>query len=100
MPHATNLDVKCPNQDFTMVNLNYPVRKTINWSPDSCGDVVFSIEVDNLVLTRKYTGSDAFPRFLQDFSTRNQNFLSQGFSATSIRFGAAEYHPYQGELPF
>jgi type VI secretion system protein ImpL len=79
MPHATNLDVKCQNQAFTMVNLNYPVQKTINWSPDNCGDVVFSIEVDNLVLTRKYTGSDAFPRFLKDFSRGTGTFYPRDF---------------------
>jgi type VI secretion system protein ImpL len=61
------------------VKLNYPVRKTINWSPGSCGDVVFSIEVGNLVLTRKYVGSDSFPRFLQDFSTGTRTFYPRDF---------------------
>jgi type VI secretion system protein ImpL len=78
-PHATNLDVKCANQAFNMVNLQYPVQKTIDWSPDTCGDVVFSIEVGNLILTRIYRGNDAFPKFLRDFSRGTRTFYPKDF---------------------
>ena len=62
-----------------MSNLNFPVRKIFEWSPDSCGDVIFSIEVGNLVLTRKYTGDKAFPRFLSDFGKGQKTFYPKHF---------------------
>jgi type VI secretion system protein ImpL len=79
IPHATNLHIKCANQDFTMVNYNFPVQKTIDWSPNTCGNVDFSIEVGNLVLSKKYTGADAFPKFLIDFSQGTSIFYPKDF---------------------
>ena len=78
-PHATNLQVDCSNQTFSMMNLNFPVRKTIEWSPTDCGDVNFSIEVGNLVLKRTYSGEDAFPRFLREFSGGTRTFRPGDF---------------------
>ncbi|MBN1932239.1 MAG: hypothetical protein JW786_11590 [Desulfobacterales bacterium] len=67
-PHATRLQLQCADDIQSMINLNYPIRKGFNWSPQNCGDVVFKIEVGSLVLTQKYTGDQAFPRFLKDFA--------------------------------
>ncbi len=78
-PHATNLEVRCAAETLGMMNLNYPVQKTFNWSPSECGDVNFSIEVGNLVLSSKYTGEDAFPRFLREFSKGTRTFYAKDF---------------------
>jgi type VI secretion system protein ImpL len=78
-PHATTLEVKCVSGTFRMTNLNFPVRKTFEWSPNTCGDVFFSIEVGNLALTRKYTGDQAFPRFLRDFANGQRTFYPKNF---------------------
>jgi len=76
-PHATSLELQCTTETPRLVNLNYPLSKTFNWSPQTCGDVIFKIEVGNLVLTKKYTGYQAFPKFIKDFE-RGQRVFSQG----------------------
>ncbi len=78
-PHATRLELQCADQTQTLINRNYPIRKTFNWSPQNCGDVLFQIEVGSLVLTRRYTGALAFARFLQDFSTGGHKFSPNDF---------------------
>jgi type VI secretion system protein ImpL len=78
-PHATTLELKCADESFKIVNLNYPVRKTFNWSGEACGDVNFSIEVGNLVLSRRYSGQMAFPEFLKDFSSGTRVFTPRSF---------------------
>ena len=76
IPHATSLELQCATETPRLVNLNYPLSKTFNWSPQTCGDVIFKIEVGNLVLTKKYTGYQAFPEFIKDFE-RGQRVFSQ-----------------------
>jgi len=66
-PHATRLELQCGGSSQTLANQNYPAGKTFNWSPDNCGDVLFQIEVGDLVLTRRYLGPQSFPEFLQSF---------------------------------
>ena len=78
-PAATRLELQCAKGDQVLVNRNYRIRKTFEWTPASCGDVVFQIEVGNLVLTRKYTGYQAFARFLQDFSRGSKIFSPSDF---------------------
>jgi len=78
-PHATHLELQCAGSTTTLSNLNYPVRKVFEWIPGSCGDVVFSIEVGNLVLTKRYSGSLAFARFLQDFKSGQHRFTPDDF---------------------
>ncbi len=78
-PHATSLEVRCAGGTLGMMNFNYPIQKTFDWSPSECGDVNFNIEVGNLVLPRKYTGEDAFPRFLQDFYKGTRTFYAKDF---------------------
>jgi type VI secretion system protein ImpL len=77
--HATRLELQCADQSTTLVNLNYPVSKTFDWSPQDCGDVIFEIEVGKLVLTKKYTGYQGFPRFLKDFGTGQRTFYPGHF---------------------
>jgi type VI secretion system protein ImpL len=104
-PHATKLEVQCANETIRLVNLNYPVRKRFYWSPQNCGDVVFSIEIGSLVLTRRYKGDRAFPKFLKDFEKGSCTFYPTEFpdeEAALKRFGI-EYikvnYEFQGHQP-
>ncbi len=78
-PHATHLELQCAGETLRLTNLQYPVRKTFDWSPRGGCDVVFTIEVGDLVLTRTYTGSLAFARFLDDFRTGQHRFVPGDF---------------------
>jgi type VI secretion system protein ImpL len=78
-PHATQLDVTCGGKVSHLINLNYPVRKRFNWSPGTCEDTTFSIDVGRLTLTRKYTGSLGFARFLAEFNPGKKRFYPKDF---------------------
>ncbi|PID40768.1 MAG: type VI secretion system protein ImpL [Proteobacteria bacterium] len=78
-PHATKLELQCGDTRNRLVNLHYPIRKTFNWSAQNCGDVTFTIEVGNLVLTKTYPGYLGFPRFLNDFKTGQKTFRPRDF---------------------
>jgi type VI secretion system protein ImpL len=78
-PHATRLELQCADKTQSLINRNYPIRKTFDWSPQDCGDVLFQIEIGSLVLTRKYTAHLAFARFLQDFSKGTHRFYPKDF---------------------
>jgi type VI secretion system protein ImpL len=89
-PHATILEVQCGTQRQRLENLNYPVNKTFNWSPQTCGDVILEIQVGHLILSRRYTGDKAFPRFLKDFEKGSHTFSPADFpddEPTLRRFG-------------
>lgn len=104
-PHATHLELQCAGSTTNLSNLNYPVRKVFEWIPGSCGDVVFSIEVGNLVLTKRYTGSLAFARFLQDFKSGQHRFTPDDFpdQRTSLKSMKIQYikvqYRIQGSTP-
>jgi len=78
-PHATVLELQCAGQSTRLENLNYPVAKTFVWTPQSCGDVVFQISVGNLVLTKTYTGYNAFAKFLDEFKSGQRTFSREEF---------------------
>jgi type VI secretion system protein ImpL len=78
-PHATSLEVQCGDQRNKLLNLHYPVRKTFIWSPKTCGDVVFKIEIGNLVLTKNYDGYLGFANFLKDFQNGQHTFRPGDF---------------------
>ncbi|MGE5238549.1 MAG: type VI secretion system protein ImpL, partial [Chloroflexota bacterium] len=78
-PHATRLELQCATGSQSLINLNYPVSKTFNWAPESCGNVVFQIEVGDVVLVKKYLGPHGFPDFLQDFKAGQRVFYPQDF---------------------
>ncbi len=78
-PHATRLTLQCMEGQQTLVNMNYPVRKTMTWSSQRCGSVQFSIEVGNLVLTKTYTGPEAFAKFFKDFPGGSHRFSPDDF---------------------
>ena len=78
-PHATRLEIQCNGNSQSLVNNNYPVGKTFSWSPDACGDVLFQIEVGDLVLTRHYMGQQGFPDFLKDLHGGRRTFAAGEF---------------------
>ena len=103
--HATRLEVQCANETLSLVNLNYPIGKTFDWSPQDCGDVIFHIEVGKLVLTKKYSGYQAFPKFLKDFSKGQHTFYPSEFPGKEaalkrlgIKYIKAKYR-FKGHKP-
>jgi type VI secretion system protein ImpL len=76
-PQSTRFEMQCATGAQVIENLNFPVKKSIPWSPDTCGEVVFQIEVGDLVLTRKYQN---LPEFLQDFQGGKHTFYAQDFA--------------------
>ncbi len=80
LPKATRLELQCGNTVYRLVNRNYPVKRTFNWSRHDCGDVNLQIVlVDDLVLTKHYSGSRAFVEFLEDFSKGPRIFSADDF---------------------
>lgn len=78
-PHATRIELQCASGVQTMENLNFPISKVFTWAPDSCGDLVFQIDVGDLVLTKTYQGPQGFPAFLKDFPGGRHTFSPQDF---------------------
>jgi type VI secretion system protein ImpL len=78
-PHATRLTLQCMDSQQVLVNMNYPVSKTFTWSSQRCGGVTFAIEVGNVVLTRQYSGPEAFAKFLMEFGGGTRTFSPGDF---------------------
>lgn len=78
-PHATRIELQCAGGVQSLINLNYPAGRTFNWTPDSCGDVNFQIEVADVILKKRYTGEHAFPDFIQDFPGGHRTFYPNDF---------------------
>ncbi|MBC2713129.1 MAG: type VI secretion system protein ImpL [Desulfosarcina sp.] len=83
-PHSTTLELQCGDEKNKLLNLHYPVKKTFRWSPQNCGDVVFKIEIGNLVLTRVYGGYQGFAKFLRDFQTGQRTFRPDDFPDSAL----------------
>lgn len=78
-PHGTRLELQCGANAQTLVNNNYPVSKTFYWMPDGCSEVALQIEISDLVLTKRYSGPQAFPDFLKDFRGGSRKFSAREF---------------------
>ena len=83
-PHATRLEIQCNGSSQSLVNNNYPVGKTFSWSPDACSDVLFQIEVGDVVLSRHYMGQQGFPDFLKDLRGGRRTFTAREFPGEKI----------------
>jgi type VI secretion system protein ImpL len=81
LPTATFLELQCADKRQTLINRNYPVLQVFAWSPQTCGDVIFKIEIGSLLPTIKYGGPQAFARFLQDFPSGERTFTPEDFPA-------------------
>ncbi|MBM4330009.1 MAG: type VI secretion system protein ImpL [Deltaproteobacteria bacterium] len=104
-PQSTRLDLQCGGSAQSLVNFNYPVNKTFQWSPDTCGDVLFQIEVGDVILKKKYSGFQAFPEFLQEFKGGIRTFFVGEFPAEKaalerlgIQFIRVKYE-FSGDQP-
>ncbi len=86
-PHATHLKIQCTEGTKRIDNFQFPVKKTIIWSPSSCGDVTLEIDVADLKLVKRYTGYHAFAKFLKDFRTGQKVFYPNDFpdDASSLK---------------
>jgi type VI secretion system protein ImpL len=78
-PHATHVELQCANTTQKLDNFQFPMRKTFNWAQETCGDVLFEIDVSDMVLTKVYRGNQAFPSFLSDFRTGKKTFYPKDF---------------------
>jgi type VI secretion system protein ImpL len=78
-PHGSRIELQCVTGPQTLINHNYPVAKTFTWSPDTCTDVVFQIEAGDVVITKRYTGEQAFPEFIHDFPGGSRTFQVSEF---------------------
>jgi type VI secretion system protein ImpL len=79
LPSLTSLELQCGAEVQSLQNRNYPIMKNFTWSPDSCGDVVLKIEVGGITLTKRYSGLQGFPEFLQEFRQGRRTFQSREF---------------------
>jgi type VI secretion system protein ImpL len=73
-PSATHLELRCETGVQKLDNYNYPSAATFKWSPETCGDVIFTIEVGDVVLTKVYDGDLGFPKFLRDLRGGERTF--------------------------
>jgi type VI secretion system protein ImpL len=87
-PHATHLTLQCMDGQQTLANMNYPVSKTMTWSSQRCGSVLFTIEVGNLVLTKSYSGPESFAKFIMDFPNGLHRFSPDDFPAQAAQLRA------------
>lgn len=78
-PHLTRLEFQCSAGTQVLENLNYPVSKAFNWSPEACGDVSLQIEVGNIALVRRYSGPQAFPTFVKEFHGGRRTYYPHDF---------------------
>ncbi|SPD75706.1 Type VI secretion system ATPase and inner membrane protein TssM [uncultured Desulfobacterium sp.] len=76
---STTLEMQCATDTVSIVNYNFPVKKTFDWKPGDCSEVILTINVGKTSLIRKYSGSDAFPKFLRDFPGGERVFYARDF---------------------
>jgi type VI secretion system protein ImpL len=66
-PFATILTLQCAPEPKTLANYNFPATGAFTYIPSQCGDVSLMIKVENLTLTKVWTGPNALPQLLLDF---------------------------------
>ncbi|MCJ7581702.1 MAG: hypothetical protein MUP98_14350 [Candidatus Aminicenantes bacterium] len=66
-PHATILELQCAGKSQKLIITSFSEEQDFNWSPQTCKNVILTIEFKNKKLTKKYTGDMAFPEFVKDF---------------------------------
>jgi type VI secretion system protein ImpL len=79
-PHSTTLSLRCGDRLTRLTNMNFPVKKTFIWVPEICTDVTLKIEIGSQVLTKKFTGQLAFPKFFNAFPDGKRTFSIDEFS--------------------
>ena len=96
-PHATHVELQCDSEDQKLSNFQFRTKQNFHWVRETCDDVLFEIEVSDMVLTKVYRGRQGFPSFLSDFRKGKKNFYPRDFPnhRTALEAGDQIYH---GEL--
>jgi type VI secretion system protein ImpL len=80
LPQRTILQLHCGADVQSLEIFSYPKPpQNFQWTPQSCSDVIFQVDIGDLSLKKKYSGSKAFPEFLQDFQGGMRTFYSHEF---------------------
>ena len=105
-PRTTKLSLQCATEKpQELITTSFPVTKTFNWSPRICENVIFAIEVGDKVLTKKYSGDLAFPKFIADFKYGMHKFSPDEFPGekTWLDWKGIEYilvkYRFKGQEP-
>jgi type VI secretion system protein ImpL len=78
-PFFTTLSIQCAKGETILNNINAPSSTSVNWSPSECGDVRLQIKIDNLVLTKRYTGPLGLFNFIKEFQNGTKVFTPNDF---------------------
>lgn len=68
-PHETRLMLQCASGNQELVNHNFPIKKTMQWTPQGCTDVTIEVYVGDAILKRIYSGHRGFLHFLTEFNS-------------------------------
>jgi type VI secretion system protein ImpL len=80
-PYAAMLSIQCAQEVIELSNLNIEASNTFEWKPSQCGEVILDIEIDNLILTKRYPGPLGLSMFLQEFKDGARVFTPADFPA-------------------
>ncbi len=78
-PHETRLTLQCATGNQELVNHNFPIKKTMQWTPQGCTDVTIEVYVGEAILKRIYSGHRGFLRFLSEFNSGRLVFRTSDF---------------------
>lgn len=87
-PFLTVLTIQCAAGARVINNYNFPASDSFPLGERSCGEVTLQIKIDDLVLTKKYPGTQGMIRFLQDFRDGSRQFNVDEFPAAKARLEA------------
>lgn len=78
---VTRLELRCGGREpQRLVNLQYPIRKTLEWSTEQCNSAQITIEIKQYKLTRDFTGNYAFPLLLREIHANGGNYSVKSFT--------------------
>ncbi|WP_161629950.1 type VI secretion protein IcmF/TssM N-terminal domain-containing protein [Desulfogranum mediterraneum] len=80
-PYYSIFSMQCAKQSYILENDNFPQDLTIDWAPESCGEVSLKIGFPTMELSKKWSGALAFAHFLQQFQTGGYRFTAKDFPA-------------------
>jgi type VI secretion system protein ImpL len=78
-PHMTRLVLEGQDGGTVLENKQYPIEKKFHWSSGKNGDVTLQIMMGDITLNRKYTGYNAFGKFLREFKDGKRTFTVKDF---------------------
>jgi len=78
-PVSVRLETACADKPFVLENFNYPIKGTINWSPENCGLTKVTIGFPEFSITKTYPGSLGFVHFLDDMRDGQHRYTADEF---------------------